>query len=39
MARATEFEQFITDEVEKNRGTMVPVKASLAERMFVKKAR
>ena len=39
MARATEFEQFIADEVEKNRGAMVPVKASLAERMFVKKAR
>ena len=39
MARATEFEQFIADEIEKERGTMVPVKASLAERMFVKKAR
>ena len=39
MARATEFEQFIADEIEKNQGTMVPVKASLAERMFVKKAR
>lgn len=30
MARATEFEQFIADEVEKNRGAMVPVKASMS---------
>lgn len=39
MALATEFEQYITDEIEKNRGQMVPVKAPLMERLFVKKAR
>ena len=38
MAGKTQFEQFIADEIEKNRGRLVPVKASLAERMFVRKA-
>ena len=38
MAGKTQFEQFIADEIEKNRGLLVPVKASLAERMFVRKA-
>lgn len=38
MAGKTQFEQFIAEEVEKTRGRLVPVKASLAERMFVRKA-
>lgn len=38
MAGKTQFEQFIADEIEKNRGRLVPVKASFAERMFVRKA-
>ena len=38
MAGKTQFEQYIADEIEKNRGRLVPVKASLAERMFVRKA-
>lgn len=38
MAGKTQFEQFIADEIEKNRGRLVPVKASLAERIFVRKA-
>lgn len=38
MAVKTRFEQYIADEIEKDRGRLVPVKASLAERMFVRKA-
>ena len=38
MAGKTQFEQFIADEIEKNRGRLVPVKASLAERLFVRTA-
>lgn len=39
MAGSTRFEQFIAEEIERNRGRLVPVRATLAERLFVKKAR
>ncbi len=38
MAVKTQFEQFIAEEIETNRGRLVPVKAPLAERIFVRKA-
>ena len=34
----TEFEQFLADTLREDQGKLVPVKASLFERMFVKKA-
>jgi len=35
----TEFDQFIAEEIERNRGVMVPARASWLERFFVRKAR
>ena len=38
MAKKTEFEQKIAEDVKNQQGTMMPVKASFLERMFVRKA-